>query len=414
MQNFKIATRNLFRHKYRTYLTGLAIAVIAFISVFGLSVAKGISNGLINNIISLNTGHITVNIKTNAKSNDTSAQIANWNKQILPYAKDLSADIEKIDNVKYTAKRVNINGVMISKEKTSNGVFVGIEPSKEQDLLREGIPVKEGRILPNESDENLIYISSTTAELYNVDIGDDLTIVCQTTDFIQNSMKFKVCGIFKKSAWKESYSYIYLSDAQSLTGLGEDVTQIKVMLSDRIHSEDVEEQINMQLGEKYNIIARNWRVAGEFFLGTVTIIEASVYGMCFVLFLLVILILVNIMAMAVYERTNEIGILMAMGTSKLRIFMLYMTEAFMLSAVATGLGEALGSIAATTLSKVGIPAFFEVMRLGFGADYAYPELKLGYVVISFCTIVFLSLLVTTIPIMKATKLEPVEAINYTL
>lgn len=412
MQNIKMAIRNLFRHKYRTFLTGATIIIITFLLVFGLSVSEGISNGLISNIISLNTGHITVNSSSNAQSNDTSIEPTNWDKQLLSNSDAIQDEIGKINGVEYSTKRVKFTGILTSKDKTSSGVFVGIEPGKEKDLLLDGIPLKEGTILPEERNKNYIYISTTTAELYNVKIGEELTIVGQNTEYEQNSMNFEVCGIFKKSAWKEYYSYIYLSDAQELASLGERVTQIKVMLSNRQEAVNIANTINESLGASYDIAARDWRTAGELLLGTVIIMEFSVFGLCIILFFLITSILVNNISMAVFERTNEIGMLMAMGMRSRGVFSLFMLETFFLSSIATMIGEILGIVASIVLNRVGIPAFVEVLRLSFGGDYTYPELKMSYIIVSFVVIVSMSLIVTIIPTKSAVKLNPVEAVNH--
>lgn len=404
--------RNLFRHKHRTLITGGTITILTFILVFGLSVAQGISDGLVDNIISQNTGDVIITSATNPDANDTSIEITNWSKQILKNPDGIQKELEAMSEVEYSTKRVKVTGVISSQAKTSSGVFVGIESDKEQDLLKDALPVKEGKIPSSKDDGHWIYISTSTADLYEVEVGDELTVTGQGSDSQQSSMNFQVCGIFELSAWKEYYSYISVEDAQELTGLGENVTQLKVMIKEQKDSKRVADAINKNLAEKYELHARDWNEAGQLLLGSVTIMKVSVYGMCVILLILIIAILINSISMSILERTNEIGVLMSIGMDQKGVFSLFMSEVFLLTFSATLIGEILSTIVVLILQKTGIPAFVEVLRLSFGGPYTYPQWNIWYVVISMIALIGISLIVALLPIRGATKLNPVEAVNY--
>lgn len=409
MQNIKMAYRNLMRHKYRTYLTGATIIILTFIFVFGLSVSNGISEGLIKNIISLNTGDVIITSASNPKSSDTSVENVNWKKQILSSSSFIQNDLSKIKEVDSSTRRLKVTGILSQGGKTSQGIVVGIEASKEKNLFS-SLNAKEGTVLPDDSSTHWIYVSTTTADLYHLKVGSLIKVACQTADYKQNQLTFKVCGVFEKSSWKEYYSYISLADAQKLTGAGNnDVTQILVSLKNRNNSVSIAKEINQTLGSSRHLYARDWRSSNDLLLGTVYIMKYSVYGMCVILFLLIATILINNISVAVYERTNEIGILMAMGMKDFNVFSLFLWESFLLSFISTVIGEFLGIIVTQVLNKVGIPAFVEVLRLSFGGNYTYPILHISYILLSFCLIVAFSMFVSVFPIKNALKLDPAVA-----
>lgn len=411
-QKIKIAMRNLMRHRYRTFLTGAIISIIAFIFVFGLSVSEGISEGLIEKIIRLNTGHVIITSIENKNSSDESAENVSWDKQKIENVSDIENELIKYGEVNKIARRLKITGIVASDIKTGPCIIVGIEPDKEPELLLSDLEVKEGEFLPLDKKDNSIYISSTIAEVYNAGVGDNLTLICQTENYASNSIDFKVCGIFKESSWKEYYSYVYLSDAQSLAGIEENtITHLKVTLDRREDSEYIAKKINENIGNSYGIYARDWRTASEMLLGTVMIMEVSVYGMCVILFFLIGAILINNISMAIHERTNEIGILMAMGMTGKGIYSLFLWETFILSSIFIFVGELIGCILSVVLGNIGIPAFTEVLKLSFGADYTYPILRPEFVILSAGIILLLSILLTIIPIKKAVKLDPAEAVR---
>ena len=118
--------------------------------------------------------------------------------------------------------------------------------------------------------------------------------------------------------------------------------------------------------------------------------------------------------MAILERTREIGMMVALGTNRIRIFFLVLLETVFLTLVGTPFGILIGWLTTAYFEKHGLDlsGMGREMMSSFGFDtMVYPEFpvdKLGGVLIIVSATAIVSCL---FPAMKALKLQPVEALR---
>jgi len=121
----------------------------------------------------------------------------------------------------------------------------------------------------------------------------------------------------------------------------------------------------------------------------------------------------NTMLMSVFERTRELGVMMALGTRPREVIRLILTEGFLLSVMGTVLGGLLGGGLVYLICVQGID-------LGYGdfemSGVVFPSRMRGVFHINHATSVFGSMMVISIlaalwPAWRASKLEPVEAMR---
>lgn len=406
----KMASRNLLRYKRRSLLTGLGMLLGGFILTFNQAYSEGIERQLIANMIASNTGHIMITAKQTTKGNDFEESFY-LKKSIIKDSSTIEKILQREPGVKSVAKRINIVGMLSNGLKFNQAIVIGIEPEKEQDLLNRTIPAEIGTPI-NNNDSLGIYISHSTAAKLKVGLNDTLTLLIQTPDGSSNALDFTVKGIFKKTApWAEGYSYIKIADACQLMMLQQGASQFNVMLNDPNVAKTKAADLRERLSDKFQLDIKDWRAAGGFFFGSV--IANQVFGMvlCFVLFIIVAASIMNTMLMAVFERTREIGTMMALGTKRRQILGLFITEAGLLGIISAGFGILLGSILALWLGQVGIPAFTESMSYGWGGDRAYPYLTIANIFGSYCLIVILTVLASLYPAHIASHLKPIEALT---
>jgi putative ABC transport system permease protein len=121
----------------------------------------------------------------------------------------------------------------------------------------------------------------------------------------------------------------------------------------------------------------------------------------------------SILSMAVSERTREIGIMMAMGTRRIQVLILFLLEGLILGITGAGLGCALGSLVTQYYVIVGISAkgVWAQQFLPIG-DVIHAHLSWANILFSFISTTFITLLAAFLPSFHASRLQPTEALRH--
>jgi putative ABC transport system permease protein len=136
--------------------------------------------------------------------------------------------------------------------------------------------------------------------------------------------------------------------------------------------------------------------------------------MYMVLIIVVAFSILNTFLMAIFERTREFGILMAIGTKPGRIMRILLLESVSITGIGIFLGMILGSVITLYFQKYGIDftGASEIMKqLGISGQM-YPRLSLLSLSIGPLAVLFITSLAALFPALKVRKLKPVEAISY--
>ena len=143
------------------------------------------------------------------------------------------------------------------------------------------------------------------------------------------------------------------------------------------------------------------------------------YGNVYIYFFIVIILLslgfgiVNTMLMAVMERVKEIGMLMAIGMSKFRVFWMLMLETVLLTLTGGFLGILLGLAVTLATMKTGIDLSFYAKGLedmGY-SSLVFPVIEFKMVLVIVILVLITGLIASVYPARKALKYKPAEAIR---
>jgi ABC-type lipoprotein release transport system permease subunit len=125
--------------------------------------------------------------------------------------------------------------------------------------------------------------------------------------------------------------------------------------------------------------------------------------------------ILNLLLMAVYERTREIGLLGAMGLKPRQIATLFILEGTMIGLVGAAAGVVIGLLLNGSLGIVGV----DYSQFSSLSDYmalvttrVYPTLGLNNLVARALTVIIISTLAAWIPANEAARREPAEALHY--
>lgn len=224
---------------------------------------------------------------------------------------------------------------------------------------------------------------------------------------------FRVCGVFKtkNSTFDQMNAYVPKKDLAPIVGLlSRESHEISILLKDGYEPE----LLQMELKKKFPMISvLTWKelvpdagILAEY----MSLFNYIVMG--FVLFALAFGI-INTMMMAVLERTKELGMLMAIGMNKNRVFNMIMLETIYLTLVGAIAGMGVGWLVIKLTGRTGLD-FSSVAEgleaIGWSA-VIYPEITPDYFFGITLLVIFTAILSSLAPARKALSMNPVEALR---
>ncbi|OYT15497.1 MAG: hypothetical protein B7C24_12715, partial [Bacteroidetes bacterium 4572_77] len=303
---------------------------------------------------------------------------------------------------------------LISSPGASGGVLLaGLDAEKEKNLIRipkEGI--KEGAFLSGKKGE--ILISTRTAEKLEVELDDKIVAVVNQKDGSVVSELFRVCGLYKSSnsLFDKTTAFINLDDAQAMLEMPGEITSIGMYVNERDNIKENRTALENILGKKYEVMSYYELLPTV--LGYIEMYNQMIYVIYLLVIIAVLFGMINSMLMSVYERTQEIGVLMAIGMKKGKIFRMILGEAFVLGLVGSVIGSAIAVIINIPLSIYGINlsmAGDSLESMGF-ASIIYCRYDAQVLISSLFLMPIGTMIGAIYPAMKALKLQPTDAMRY--
>jgi putative ABC transport system permease protein len=242
-----------------------------------------------------------------------------------------------------------------------------------------------------------VFISTVIAEKYALAPGDQLqlktrlggtpfTVAAVTVDFSNQ-------GLVMNGSWRDMEHYFRLSGANTLL----------VKVSPGASPDQVGEEIDARYGKDERLVI----VSNETLLGRITTLMQQAFQMFDVLALIAMLVgfmgITNTLTMNVMERTQEIGMLRAVGMTRGQVVRMILSEAALMGLI----GGLMGLVFGVALSRLFLTAMTSMS--GYRITYVLPlENILAALVIAFLT----SQVAALLPTLRAARIRILEAIQY--
>jgi ABC-type lipoprotein release transport system permease subunit len=301
---------------------------------------------------------------------------------------------------------------MISSPRKSSGVqILGVMPEYEARTTQLDQQLTDGSYF-DEKQRLPIIIGERLAEQLKTGLRKKLVLTFQDAKGEMVAGAFRVAGIYRSADAKydERHVFVRAADLQNLLGIPGEVHEVAILAGDREQVAGI--QAGMQ--EAYpSLLVENWKeLSPELRLLTESM-DQVVWIFVGIIVLALAFGIINTMLMAVMERTHELGMLMAVGMNKPRVFSMIMLETFYLSLVGAPIGllGAWGTV--SFFGKVGIDlsAFSQGMaELGM-SSMVYTQLDPKYYLQVFVIVAITAFLSAIYPAIKALSLKPMEAVR---
>jgi len=402
---WKLAWRNSLRNKRRTVLAGLAIGIGLASLIFVDALILGMSQSMSRTATATLLGEGQIHCAGFRDTLEVEKTIVQ--SDALLRALDAEGVIE------VAAPRIVSFAMVSSPANASSVLLYGIAPEREARLSRMDEAMVLGDYLAT-SDEDRIMIGHKLAEILEVGVGDRVvaTLAQAGTGDLSQGM-FRVGGIFRFNIREMDgeLAFVTLTRAQKMLALGGRIHEIAFQFNQEMPADSTFWNQYSQDGNE----ALRWQEILPEIAFAIEYAEFGILILGVILFGIVSLGIMNTLFMSLYERMFEFGVLRAVGTRPLRMVLMILCEAAVLSLVSILIGSVLGFGLCSFFAGHGIDLYSGLEYGGITlTEPIFPVLKVyQYYRYPFYLFVF-TVLVGLYPAVYAARIRPAKAMQRSL
>lgn len=350
MNWFVFAARNLLRNQRRSAVTILAAAFgFTAVNIFGGFTAYMFDNLRDAFIYAGGNGHLQI-YRTGYKENATTDP----GKYLVPgeLYQRLGQLPEKDKRILLMAGTMELSGQLDAGDRAGIFFAKAFQPSHRDIFYRESTTLGRGASFLDKgtalSDDNPneIGVTNGVERILALSLGSDVALMSRTVDGQINVVDATIRNTFASpsSELDEKLIVLPLKLAQDLMQT-DGVGRVAVLLKHRRDIPAVEKSLRDLLaseGGGYEV--RRWDEESEFYLLTKTMFN-MIFGIVFLILIVIVsMSVMNTMAMAIIERTTEIGTLRALGLRRHGVIRLFAIEGALIGAGGAAAGLVLSVI----------------------------------------------------------------------
>jgi len=326
--------RNLRRSLVTTAIAMLGTAAILLAGGFALFTYDSLAQASARD-----TGHLVLGTPAHF-AQDEDVPLQNGLDAVAALRGTLLAD----PAVRHVLPRVAFSGLVSNGDKSVVMLAQGVEPDSEFAVKGPFLTVRSGHLLESDAAQPQVMLGDDLARSLKAGPGSSLTLLASTTEGAMNAIDVVVTGTFTTGVPEMDKRAVYTSVqvAQQLL-VTQRVSSLGVFL-DRIEAtEAARERLAAQLPQ---LRVQTWEQQA-FFYRSVRDLYNRIFGaLGVVIVVIVVFVVTNAMAMAVIERTREIGTLRALGTLPAQLLRSLGLEGMLLG----GAGALAGALLALAVS----------------------------------------------------------------
>jgi putative ABC transport system permease protein len=399
----KFALQNTLRNRRRSLVTvsiaALGTAAILLAGGFALftyeSLAQAAARG---------TGHLILGQpKHFTEDEDTPLQHG------LDDAPALQAKLLADPQVRNVLPKVEFSGLISNGDKSTVMIATGIDPDAEFSVKGPFLTVTEGTVLASGSTQAEVMLGEALARSLKAKPGSSLTLLASTTEGALNAMDVQVKGIFTTGVPDVDKRLVYtdIVTAQKLL-VTQRVSSLGVFLNRMEMTEGAQQRLVLA---HPGLTVQTWRDQA-FFYQSVRDLYNRIFGaLGIIIAVIVVFVVTNAMAMAIIERTREIGTLRAMGTLPSQLMRTLALEGMVLGGTGAVVGAGLSLAVSLLLYVVPVQ-----MPPPPGRSVGYPlniSIDPTLYLLTFVTMVALTMLASAWVARKTVHMPVVDALSHT-
>jgi len=414
----KIAYRNIWRNKRRTFFCIAAVGIAVFFIVLYSSMIDGMIRNMHEIVQIYDLGHVkVVSSQYEAENEYMPVQYPVASSASQPYGKswkELAFSIKEIPGVRAVFPRIS-SLATLQESTTKHAVLWGLCIEDEMAANHFNLTDRSDGLLEGrwpESGTNECAIGRVFAHKSGLSVGDRIPLKTVSAQFSDKIWSPVITGIFNFDYIKydEQFIIVDIERLQRLLVLDEGTQSLVIFADNEKESGVIAAEVRKILGQG-NVVTE-WR--DNYWVAMMEMVT-PIYTIIFLVFLIVAsFLIINTIVMIIHERIKEIGMMGCLGMTRAEIVKVFFFESLFLAMFGAFAGVIVGGVIA------GIGAVYPI-RMGDMYGDTFSEMPLGNAIFlsvsPFILIrawllgVVVASLFTLIPSLKSAFVEPVEALR---
>jgi ABC-type lipoprotein release transport system permease subunit len=399
---FNLSLRNIVRYRRRNFFLFAAIAIAVGGTTLSNSLIRGWQVDMLQTAVSGLSGHIKM--QAPGFADDPSLQHA--------FSAGTSIALDPQLPIVGIAKRINLPAVISSERETRGVAMIGIDPADEGISLYRDFEIA-GETLSGPEDGRLL-IGKALAETLQTKVGRRVVIIVEGADGKSRERGYRIAGVFDAPMeWSETMlAFTGLEALQQALGtqrLVDPITELSVVLQ----SDEDRPQAAAQLVRQHpQLVVKDWRQMQPQIAEIVDLVDATMVIWFFLIMSALTFGLVNTLIATVMQRTQELGMLRALGMNKQLLLIQVVMECVGIMIVGVVAGLLLGVALVFALGDgIDLSAFSESVEAFGMSTLLKPVLTIEDLLLYGGLSVLVGLFASFFPARRALKISPLMAMN---
>lgn len=304
---FRMAWRNIWRNKRRTYITAASIAFAVFAAVAMRSLQDGMWDNMLQEVIEMQTGYLQITKKGYLETPSVN--------EAFPRESWIDS-LSELEDIEYMLPRFQSFALAAQKETTRGVAVMGVQPMKEDSMSGLSNRLVKGSYWSRD-DQNGVILDSNSADYLGLGVGDTLVMISSGFRGANAAGKYSIRALMNipVSAGPGGIVYMPLHAAQYFFRAEDRVTAVIPVLKDADEVEEIQQAISSRIDTNiYEVV--HWEQMIPELVESRAFDEGSGYVILIILYLLVAFGIFGTLLMMLQERNYEFGILNAVGMKK--------------------------------------------------------------------------------------------------
>lgn len=453
----KLSFRNLWRNPRRTMITATGVGIGAALLIVSYGIVDGMNLDMVRQTSETSGGHIEIE---NVKHIDRAIPF-----ETFSFSEEQAKKINKLDFVEGVTPRAYSFGLLGWKKNSAIAMLYGVDPKREQQVTKLAGAVSEGSWLSDKPYDpksvKEIILGYKLAKRLGVNRGEKLSFFTQAVDGSSGAEPFIVTGILKTGldVFDFNGAFVNITGLQEIMVLEGHVHSVLVKTDDVMRAPERIEDLQKLIDSEYMVMGRkitsrtkakesprylvsravslslrfardtknipwttselkvrSWKEIHPDISAMIQMNDMSMYFLIFIIYLVAALGVLNSQLMALFERTHELGIMVAVGMKRSFMVFMVLIETAMIGVIGAIIGLVLGLSLDWYLLVYGL----DLSSFSGGFTYAgvffepvfYAEITMNGVISPVVSIFFFTLAVAVVPALRTARLDPVESISH--